>query len=230
MQWRSYQWSVGWAFLEPTLLGASILASVYALAAGVRIRFRRSRSRRPLVPVFVRRLIALLGVALPLSSVPTCASARSSAHPGRFGRTIHEAPWSGTSGFTPPRPLVPSGRHTMQTRSVHPAIHVSAKRAEVAIPLFERAAARAERERRESRRLHPSGNPQAVEVADGRRMKVKAGDCLWQIAADDLNTDDPPRIDKHWRAIFRANHAIIGADPNRLVPGQVLRLPEDSTE
>ncbi|MGH2750314.1 MAG: LysM peptidoglycan-binding domain-containing protein [Actinomycetota bacterium] len=100
----------------------------------------------------------------------------------------------------------------------------------MATPLFERAAPRVERERRESQRLHPSGHPRAVEVTGDRRVTVQAGDCLWSIAAEDLGTHDPQRIDRHWRAIFRANHTTIGADPNRLLPGQFLRLPEDATE
>ncbi|MDQ4058252.1 MAG: LysM peptidoglycan-binding domain-containing protein [Actinomycetota bacterium] len=59
---------------------------------------------------------------------------------------------------------------------------------------------------------------------------VKRGDSLWAIAAEVLATDDSVRIDRYWRQIFAANRSVIGADPDRLLPGQVLELPRETTE
>jgi nucleoid-associated protein YgaU len=55
---------------------------------------------------------------------------------------------------------------------------------------------------------------------------VVPGDCLWDIARRRLG----PRatnaaIDRGWRAIYAANLAGVGADPNLIHPGLVLALP-----
>ena len=61
---------------------------------------------------------------------------------------------------------------------------------------------------------------------DRTRVTVRAGDTLWAIAADALG----PRADAASvaRSVHRwheANRAVIGPDPDRLVPGQVLTSP-----
>jgi hypothetical protein len=33
-------------------------------------------------------------------------------------------------------------------------------------------------------------------------VTVQDGDCLWTIASEILDSDDAPRIDAYWRAIF----------------------------
>ncbi|MDT0187715.1 LysM domain-containing protein [Microbacterium sp. ARD31] len=56
---------------------------------------------------------------------------------------------------------------------------------------------------------------------------VQPGDSLWSIArahpARDLT------VDERWRAIWRANHDVVGDDPDLILPGQALRLPADPT-
>lgn len=49
--------------------------------------------------------------------------------------------------------------------------------------------------------------------------KVKAGDCLWNIAARELGSG------KRWNEIYELNKAII-KNPNRIYVGQVLTLPQ----
>ena len=226
MEWRSGGWSAGYAWLEPALAGLTIIALSSALAK-VRVRIRR-RPRRLQTPRLLRRLVTLLGLGLALYTPVASASGRSSAHPGRSGRPFPEAPWTGTSGFFfPPHPLVSSGSPKGDSASVHPAIH---KRGPAAIeaPLFERADRKRSRERDESRRLHPAGNPHSVELERASSVTVHRGDCLWTIAAETLDSDDPQRVDGYWRAIFRLNHSAIGSDPHHLLPGQVLRLPREA--
>ncbi len=76
--------------------------------------------------------------------------------------------------------------------------------------------------------------PDRVEVAASApaprptrpRVVVRPGDTLWDLAATTL----PPHtgdalVDRTWRAVYRANRARVGPDPDRLVPGTVLRLP-----
>ncbi len=227
MEWRFAGWSAGWAWLEPILVGATIVALSSALAR-VRVRIPR-RPRRSPAPVLLRRIITLLGLGLALYTSPASASGRTSAHPGRSGRPTPEAPWSGTSGFfPPPHPLVPSGSQMAESSTVHPAIHKPGPTV-IGAPLFERAERRRSRERDESRGLHPAGNPQSVELERAPSVTVHQGDCLWTIAAETLDSDDAPRVDGYWRAIFRLNHSVIGSDPDHLLPGQVLRLPREGT-
>lgn len=59
-----------------------------------------------------------------------------------------------------------------------------------------------------------------------REVIVTTGDTLWTIAANDLGplaTDVD--IALHWPRWHEANRAVIGDDPSRLVPGQVLQRP-----
>jgi LysM domain len=226
MAWRFDGWFEGWAWLEPILAMAGLMALAALVRAAVRIRVRR-RPGRSRIPNFARRVIALLGLSLSLSSASSFASGRPSVHPSRSDRPLPEAPWLGTSGFSPPHPLVPTKSRPEEPRLDHPAVHRHAAKGD-GTPLFERAAQRREREQRESRELHPAGNPQAVSVK-GRTIKVARGDCLWTLAAEVLDTRDPARIDGYWRAIYRVNHRVVGSDPNLLLPGQVLVLPRKAT-
>jgi nucleoid-associated protein YgaU len=60
---------------------------------------------------------------------------------------------------------------------------------------------------------------------------VAPGDSLWAIAErslhnnDDLDDLDDLAVERRWRAIYRANREVIGADPDLIVPGQRLVLP-----
>ncbi len=72
---------------------------------------------------------------------------------------------------------------------------------------------------------HPSGKAHPAD--SGKAYRVKAGDTLWSIAASALSTDDPARIARFWPRLHRMNRAVIGADPNMILPGQVLRLPAE---
>ena len=59
-----------------------------------------------------------------------------------------------------------------------------------------------------------------------RSYVVKRGDSLWGIAEDLLGTDNASRVARYWPAIHRANRETIGRDPNFLLPGQALQLPD----
>jgi len=56
---------------------------------------------------------------------------------------------------------------------------------------------------------------------------VAAGDCLWSIAKDalppDAGTEATARESAAW---YRRNRAVIGDDPDLILPGQVLAAPE----
>ena len=66
--------------------------------------------------------------------------------------------------------------------------------------------------------------------ATGRVVAVRSGDTLWTLAAAEL----PPRanaadITDRWRLIYLRNRGVIGADPDLIRPGQLLRLPHLTT-
>jgi nucleoid-associated protein YgaU len=56
---------------------------------------------------------------------------------------------------------------------------------------------------------------------------VEPGDTLWGIAARALVTKDAARIAGYWPAIHHHNRALIGSDPDLLIPGQILQLPRE---
>jgi hypothetical protein len=59
-----------------------------------------------------------------------------------------------------------------------------------------------------------------------RIVVVRAGDCLWRLAAADLPAAaSGARITARWQAIHRLNAAVIGPDPDLIHPGQRLVLP-----
>lgn len=55
---------------------------------------------------------------------------------------------------------------------------------------------------------------------------VRRGDSLWAIAESELGSDaHPAATDRRWRLWYEENRAVIGADPNLILPGQVLGSP-----
>ncbi|MEP7035495.1 MAG: hypothetical protein ABI934_07900 [Actinomycetota bacterium] len=66
--------------------------------------------------------------------------------------------------------------------------------------------------------------------ASPTRVAIRPGDTLWSIAADQLGPRaTSAQIDAEWHRWFAANRKVIGDDPNRIAPGQVLSPPETSS-
>lgn len=110
---------------------------------------------------------------------------------------------------------------------VHPAWHRTTGTARTPIGrLFPRAGRpkengtgdEARRERAAAMARHPAGKGSSTH-------RVRYGDTLWQIAAETLQTEDPTAIASYWPRVYEANRDVIGNDPDKLFPGQVLRLP-----
>jgi hypothetical protein len=75
----------------------------------------------------------------------------------------------------------------------------------------------------ESRLLAPP--PRAAEERD-TTVTVRRGDSLWSIVARHLGPEASDlEVARAWPAWYAANRAVIGADPDLLVPGQLLRPP-----
>jgi hypothetical protein len=68
--------------------------------------------------------------------------------------------------------------------------------------------------------------PAPAPAGVGSTYVVRRGDCLWSIAAGLLGPRaDASAIDAGWRAIYAANRAAIGDDPNLIHIGPTLTLP-----
>jgi len=61
-----------------------------------------------------------------------------------------------------------------------------------------------------------------------RSVVVSPGDTLWALARHDLpRAADDRQITSGWHRIYRDNRAVIGEDPDLILPGQVLRLSKE---
>ncbi len=66
----------------------------------------------------------------------------------------------------------------------------------------------------------------AVAGADPAEVVVRPGDSLWRIAEQHLPPEAPPTaVAAAWPQWWSANRAVVGDDPDLLVPGQVLQVP-----
>lgn len=55
---------------------------------------------------------------------------------------------------------------------------------------------------------------------------VRPGDSLWSIARAHPGATGSGSVERRWRAIWQANRDLVGDDPDLILPGQALRLPD----
>lgn len=143
----------------------------------------------------------------------------------------HDAvtPWGSRSDAAPPSADRPGSGDGSES---HPAIHPE-RGGRPVTPLFPRHPQPQATERRSEleacARRHPAGKALPHQAcAGGKKYVVQIGDTLWDIAASSLGTNDQRRIARYWPKIHRSNRSVIGSDPNHLLPGQKLELPNES--
>ncbi len=57
-------------------------------------------------------------------------------------------------------------------------------------------------------------------------VRIRRGDSLWSMTAALIGPRAPvPRVAHAWPRLFHANRAVIGADPDLVLPGTTLRVP-----
>jgi len=166
-------------------------------------------------PVFMRRL-ALAAVGMQLMGAPLAhADAAPAAPVSSNSRAAVSAAWAPTAGPSAASRTRPAAEPDAAGRPVtgasdlqpqwKPRAPVTEPRLVAAVPV------------RSARQLP---NAAAPEVA------VRAGDSLWTIAARALGpAAGDVEIAAHWPSWYEANRNVIGADPNVLLPGQVLKPP-----
>jgi len=72
-----------------------------------------------------------------------------------------------------------------------------------------------------------SDRHEAARPAPGETVRVREGDSLWSLAAATLPSDaGNTQIAERWHQIYELNHGVIGADPDLIVPGTSLDLPD----
>lgn len=178
---------------------ASVLVAVRARARpGVR---RSATLERSLAPPLVRRLVATaVGVGALTAAGATAATASPADAPSAAAPMVPAWPAAGTSAG-----LDGTDR---------------ADRAGGAAPL---AAPGVGRSRDAPRASVPPGEPA---VQHGSDVVVTSGDTLWDIAAAHLPRGAPPEaVAAQWPRWWSANRAVIGDDPDLIVPGQRLHEP-----
>ena len=223
------------------LLGASCFWALLRILTSLPIRslsaFPRTRAPR-LWGLFT----SILSCSATLLSTPPAFSADQAPSP----RRSVEPPWSRTSGSPPLRPLVPA-------RAIEPpsddeevvdldgygagASYRPLQQPNPAVP----GSGREPEDRGQGTllfpsRVEPGPQPPAVieQPSDPRPSpsadchgpyRVVAGDSLWTIAGQVLDTDEPRVIARYWPRIHRSNRDLIGATPDLIRPGWVLELP-----
>ncbi|WP_195849317.1 LysM peptidoglycan-binding domain-containing protein [Arthrobacter sp. AQ5-05] len=172
-----------------------------------------------LSPVFMRRLVAavvglnLLGAPMALATVPGAAPDTQQ----RLGATVSSTLLPGTAAGTllpgtAPGTLLPST--AAGDDAINPAWTPSSPGVDPGpvVPAPTRS---------------PPGTPgQERNGTPGTEVVVQKGDSLWSIVATTLGpyaTD--VEVALTWPQWYRANRAVIGEDPNHILPGQILHAP-----
>ncbi len=207
-------------WLVAVWLGVGLLAGLLARAPGIAGTVARGVARVTL-PRMVRQLVVgSLGMGIVLVPVAASASALSAPSAGTAAVTSVPGPvWPTTPSVDVPSvpapnwplsPAPPNPSHPNPTHST-PAHSTPTRRVPAARPVL-------------------STTPASSGHAEDS-VRVRAGDSLWQLAADRLDdAASPGRVTHYWQRIYAANRSVIGADPDHIDPGQQLVLPAPTAQ
>lgn len=190
-------------------------------------------------PAFMRRL-ALAAVGLQLLGAPLAHAATDPADP-RWSSTSTPAAtavWTPTEqpaeGLHPGPPPTAGRAPTASTAS-----GVEGRAAHISVLPVVSTSGEGLDPRWKPNAPHLAPGPLAAQpvrsarqqpVDDGGHVTVVAGDSLWSIAARQLGGSHASDLDiaLEWPRWYEANRAVLGDNPNVLLPGQVLRPPSGS--
>lgn len=128
-----------------------------------------------------------------------------------LGSTLCAGPGLGPAAATSP-PGAPSAASTDTAIEEH----VPPSRGAARLPVPDRAVLAAP---------HRATRPPRPGAA---RLVVTPGDSLWALAGQLVSpSSDPAQQDAAWKALYRHNRRTIGAEPDLIYPGTVLRVPAE---
>lgn len=214
--------------LAVALLSAQLLTGPAALAQA---------SPQPTVADVAAAEVAAADVAGQKSRVPMPPQARTSRRPSQVSPQPAPTGPDMTGPIDPawmPKPVSPpAGPLTRPPRETAPPAAPASSRSgsSPAAPSPAAPSPAAPRPVVPSPAAHASGRhapPDATAVGTGgtRTVVVRRGDTLWSISAEHLGPDAGDLdVALAWPRWYAANRAVIGPDPDVLLPGQVLRVP-----
>ena len=218
--------TTGWLVLAVAVVLLSRLPGLAGRAGAV--------AARCVAPVAVRRTVeTALGLTVAVGVLaPTAALATAQAGPA--GRPTAEATWDldWPSRATPPPAITPPAGAT-SSPSTSPSTSPAAAPAAAPVPTTS-AASPSETPRARatapSRVLPTPARPAPAGPSAADTVVVRTGDTLWSLAESSLRTAgaaDPSdrQVAQAWPQWWAANRAVIGDDPDLLLPGTVLRPP-----
>jgi hypothetical protein len=186
-------------WLAAAWLGLGLLAALAGRLPGAAGALSRRVAGVALPRALYRAAVGAAGLGVLLS--PVAASA-AGAHPG----ATHPGTPNGTlsaprlPASTLPAPVLPRSPSTRPPGARRPAPPPRGSRS--------------------------PGTQKSTAQAAAVRVSVRAGDSLWRIAAEHLPKGaSERRVAAAWPRWFAANREVIGADPDLIVPGEVLRAP-----
>lgn len=192
---------------------ASALASAFLEVSG---RKHAAATAGKFCPEFMRRL-ALAALTVQLASAPLAHAGSPAPGPGWMPtqEVAASAAWGPTgAAATPVHPAAPSSAATRPTGEPPQSSGPQPNwRPNAPVPAPDPVVARPLRD-------GPLPPQSSMPVT------VLAGDTLWDIAARDLGPGATDReVALHWPRWYQANRAVIGENPDVLLPGQILDPP-----
>jgi hypothetical protein len=166
----------------------------------------------------------VLGAAAPAGASPTPPPVPVTSDAGPFDRPV-APPASGLSLITPPTPVIaPSPARVVRVPRTPPPAATPSPAATSSGP---------RRAMLDPRLFTGPGRLPDYDEADrpvarddAHIVVVRRGDTLWSIARRHLGrAAGDAAVDREWRRWYAANRAVIGADPDLILPGQRLVPP-----
>lgn len=169
--------------------------------------------------------LASLGWLWVVATVVVVDTLRGRAHPRRgVPQGVHRL-LLGACGLALVGSVTAAPAHADRPDTHHPRTGVAG------LPLPDRASAVSriawlvDHPHRTHHHAHP--RPEPSPRREARVCVVGDGDTLWALAAEALGPGaDDAAVARAWRALYRANRAAVGPDPDLIRPGQRLRVPD----
>lgn len=207
-------------------LALGVLATVLSLLTG-RVGAAARRIADRVAPALSRRLAAVIvGASLGGALAPGTALARD----GRIVRSADVVTTAASPNFAPEAPAAPAFPAATGGPGWGPAAEPVPDRATAPAGVAARSAAPAPGWVPDRPLVRRQPSPRLVATSPPREERpgvvVRRGDTLWAIARQHLGpgaTD--AEVAQEWPRWHQANQAVIGPDPDRLLPGMVLQAP-----